>query len=543
MNKKILGIGLVFLFMVSVITPVTLGYNIRISNKKDIQSTSSGNGPMDSAWPMYSHDVRHTGRSPYSTAIDLGYIRWEYFYPELSSPRAPVQGGIAIADDGTIYHCSDDDLFAFDSNGIYKWSYNIHGWIKGSCPAIADDGTIYFGTGNYFNSYLYAINPDGTEKWGYDIGYDDIYSSPIIGNDGTIYIGIDRSCTGCGGAIRALTPNCTVKWEFWVTGPFYSSPSIGEDGTIYCGSDNYYIYALYPNNGKIKWYYQTGCSIRTSPCIGDDGTIYVVSYDSYIYAFNPDGSIKWMTNVSNAGAGISPVIGQDGTIYCGYTKLLAINPVDGSIKWEFNDFSGFIHGATPCISADGTIYFGTHITDYSLGEIIALNSDGILKWRKWIGGCETPPAIGEDGTVYISAIMIDTAYLYAFGDNPVTYPSQPDIKGYTDCEPGISYAYRFKSIDPNGDDVKFLIEWGDGSSEETRYIQSGKTMIMWHSWSERRDYAIEARAMDTDGQVGNWNILRVTISKDKAVNFNSLSLKFLEKFPFLQKLLNQINFR
>ena len=34
-------------------------------------------GPMDSAWPMYCHDTRHTGRSPYST-IDTWDEIWKF---------------------------------------------------------------------------------------------------------------------------------------------------------------------------------------------------------------------------------------------------------------------------------------------------------------------------------------------------------------------------------------------------------------------------------------------------------------------------------
>ena len=49
-------------------------------------------GLMDSAWPMYCHDTRHTGRSPYSTADNPGLVKW-LFYPE----RSPFKSGIAIS--------------------------------------------------------------------------------------------------------------------------------------------------------------------------------------------------------------------------------------------------------------------------------------------------------------------------------------------------------------------------------------------------------------------------------------------------------------
>ena len=60
--------------------------------------------------------------------------------------------------------------------------------------------------------------------------------------------------------------------------------------------------------------------------------------------------------------GTNPVIGQDGTIYGGCYYLYAINPEDGSIKWSFDPGEDrTIRGGTPCISAEGIIYFGTHI--------------------------------------------------------------------------------------------------------------------------------------------------------------------------------------
>ena len=37
----------------------------------------STGGPMDSAWPMQSHDAHHTGLSPYRTANNSGVEIWQ----------------------------------------------------------------------------------------------------------------------------------------------------------------------------------------------------------------------------------------------------------------------------------------------------------------------------------------------------------------------------------------------------------------------------------------------------------------------------------
>ena len=367
----------------------------------------SAGAPMDSPWPMYCHDTRHTGRSPYSTAGNTGFEKWRFDTINHAS------GSPVIDEDGTIY-VGSQDFYAIYPNGTLKWKYDTPHVIK-STPAIDENGIIYIGTiYDYPSDYLYAIyTSNGTLKWKYKVS--DMFSSPAIGNDGTIYLG-DTS----NHYIKALYPNGTLKWRYGTGDAVYSSPAIGDYGTVYCGCHDTYLYALYPGNGALKWKYKTGHWIRTAPCIADDGTIYVVSLDSYLHAVNPDGTMKWKTNV---GAGTSPTIGQDGTIYAGYSKLYAINPIDGSVKWTFDPGPDRqIRGGTPCNSADGIIYFGTHIGETDGGELISVNPDGTERWRimlatAWI---DSAPAIGDDGTVYVGSCnnkppSASWGYLHAIG--------------------------------------------------------------------------------------------------------------------------------
>jgi outer membrane protein assembly factor BamB len=190
----------------------------------------------------------------------------------------------------------------------------------------------------------------------------------------------------------------------------------------------------------VKWKFGTGGWVRTAPCIAEDGTIYCVSLDGYLYAVSPNGTMKWKTNV---GAGTSPTVGPDGTIYAGWNVLHAVNPVNGSIKWIFNPGSNrCIEGGTPAHSADGTIYCGAiiRIGDISQGgEIIAINPNGIEKWRSTIADFEvrSAPAISEDGTVYIGSCsdLGDNSYLHAFG------PGEQKTIEITQPKPGEIYLF------------------------------------------------------------------------------------------------------
>jgi outer membrane protein assembly factor BamB len=379
-------------------------------------------GLIDSAWPMYCHDTKHTGRSPYST-IDT----WDEIWRFRQDKNDYVRGSPVVGDNGTIYF-GGMDFYALYPNGTMKWKYDDLSFYVWSAPAIDDSGVIYVGD---CDGYLNAINPDGTEKWKIRIGKE-ILSSPAIGNDGIIYLG--TSFYYPDGYFYAVYPNNgTVKWRYKTDHVVYSSPAIGEDGTIYCGSHDTYLYALYPNNGTLKWKYKTDGWIRVSPCIGDDGTIYVVSFDCYLHAVNPDGSLKWKTYMGNAGT--SPTIGKDGTIYCGYIKLYAINPTNGSVKWTF-DIEGSIQGSTPCNSIDGTIYFGSGCWLY------AVNPDGTLKWRKLIANefIDSAPAIGKDGTIYVGSAdsenhggyIYSVGYLHAIGMGPLKADADGPYYGLID---------------------------------------------------------------------------------------------------------------
>jgi outer membrane protein assembly factor BamB len=309
-------------------------------------SPTSNDGLMNSSWPMYCHDLRHTGQSPYSTANTIGVEKWR------TSLGDWVMGSPVIDINGIIY-VGANNFYAVYPNGTLKWSVDYLG--ISSAPAIDRDGTIYVGTIYSMPNYFYAFYPDGTLKWRFVTG-DAVYSSPVIGNDGSIYFG---QASGQTGSIKALYPNGTLRWEYSTNGVVYSSPAIDSNGIIYCGSHDNGLYALYPNNGTLKWRFGTGGWIRTSPCIAEDGTIYCVSLDNYLYAIFPNGTMKWKTNV---GAGTSPTIGQDGTIYAGWSDLYAVNPIDGSIKWIFNPGTNrVIEGGTPAHSVDGTIYFGAII--------------------------------------------------------------------------------------------------------------------------------------------------------------------------------------
>jgi outer membrane protein assembly factor BamB len=540
MKKRFLVIGVFFLLIVSTLGPLSFGYRLSeknsilenynsyndeevfgyspIINYKDNSFESEKtnivnepfdplNGPpMDSAWPMYCHDTRHTGRSLYSTTENPYEEKWRFYSAGGSIDETPV-----IDSNGIIYFCGayehlDRYLFAIYPDGTEKWRFKTDGLIFGSSPAIDEDGTIYVGS---WDTKLYAINPNGTLKWESPGTGGSIACSPAIGEDGTIYIG------NYGSKIVAINPNGTIKWFYNTDDDITSDPAIADDGTIYIGSLDSYLYALYPN-GTLRWRFKTGDRIYGSPSIADDGTVYIgSSWDSYLYAIYPNnGTLKW--KYGGAGTPNNPSIGSDGTVYAGYLyDLIALYP-NGNLKWDFYVGNNrYIGKSAPAISADGTIYFGIDYVNDDGGEIIAVNPNGTERWRKKIANwwVDSSPSIAEDGTVYIgSTYDVSRGYIHAFGNiESNSPPNTPGISGPTNVNVGEKNWYIFTAIDPDNNPIQLFVDWGDGTSGWIGEYASGEPMWVEHAWNNEGTYTIKAKVKDVLGEESDFGYLEVKV--------------------------------
>ncbi len=65
--------------------------------------------------------------------------------------------------------------------------------------------------------------------------------------------------------------------------------------------------------------------------------------------------------------------------------------------------------------------------------------------------------------------------------------------------------FSTKTIDPNGDRVKYRFDWGDGDiSSWTDFVNSGETVTKTHKWSSSGSFNIKAQAMDEQGAYSDW---------------------------------------
>jgi hypothetical protein len=64
----------------------------------------------------------------------------------------------------------------------------------------------------------------------------------------------------------------------------------------------------------------------------------------------------------------------------------------------------------------------------------------------------------------------------------------------------------------SGDQVKFIFDWGDGTTSETGFVDSGVNVSESHRWGSEGVYYVKVRAVDDHGAYSNWSLpVEVTI--------------------------------
>ena len=113
---------------------------------------------------------------------------------------------------------------------------------------------------------------------------------------------------------------------------------------------------------------------------------------------------------------------------------------------------------------------------------------------------------------------------------PPNKPSKPS--GITSGINGVEYSYTSTTTDPDGNQVFYKWDWGDGSySDWLGPYNSGEEVSASHVWG-RGSYDIKVKAKDEHEAESDWSDpLPVTMPKNKAIN--TPFLQFLENHPYL----------
>jgi len=135
-------------------------------------------------------------------------------------------------------------------------------------------------------------------------------------------------------------------------------------------------------------------------------------------------------------------------------------------------------------------------------------------------------------------LVIPVATATAALNNP---PDTPTIEGPTKGKSGVSYEYEICSSDPDGDDISYCIDWGEGSGEICKDPVPSETCILeTHAFASKGTYTIKVKAQDGKGGESDYATLEVTISKGQAKQlfFQAFLERLFLRFNRLRILIN-----
>ncbi|RLG65913.1 hypothetical protein DRO02_00965 [archaeon] len=352
-----------------------------------------------SIWPMFRHDLRHTGvadRPSVKTPINK-----MTFYKSLSFNR-PILSSPAIFDvdkDGLneiIVGGNDDLLKVISCNGSLEIAYPLGDDIRSS-PAVADvdldgypeiivgcdDASIYLLETEEMEIYRFSTNDVVlASPMVADVDLDGVPEIIVASLDGFLYI-----------LNYSETARIQLEYKLYLGSGIESTPAIHDidlDGTpeIICCTTGGDVYCISLKNASpVKWSIYLAEAISASPAIwdlNDDGysEIIVATHGSKVYVLNYDGSIEASIQLSLPGQWIesSPAIFDvdgdgideiivgcnDGYIYCIYFWT-SVDTSNLSVEWKFK--------------TNDKVKSSPAICDFELDdlpEIVAASMDGFL---------------------------------------------------------------------------------------------------------------------------------------------------------------------
>jgi hypothetical protein len=223
--------------------------------------------------------------------------------------------------------------------------------------------------------------------------------------------------------------------------------------------------------------------------------------------------------------------------------------------WSFLMNSG--GGGIATVAASGLLYsaFGEETVDYVAGlieinmfkaykELRAITFGEMWAWaiKKYIDMSNL-----EFGNVDYCYDYKTMEQWQPFGDPTLAIApeSQPPNKprkptGKTKGAPGVEYEYTSFTSDPDGDDISYKFNWGDGTySEWIGPVESWEQVSANHTWDAKGEYNVRVRAKDIHEDYSEWSDpLKVSMPRNRAINtpFQWFLQQHPNLFPILRLL-------
>jgi nitroreductase len=115
---------------------------------------------------------------------------------------------------------------------------------------------------------------------------------------------------------------------------------------------------------------------------------------------------------------------------------------------------------------------------------------------------------GQTNLLAMHVVMVG----HVNGSSQNNPPLAPSLSGPSSGLKGVRYNYTVVTTDPDGDEVYYYVDWGDGTNSGwVGPFPSGMMVTLNHTWSGQGTYTIKAKAKDTHDLESSWTPLVMTI--------------------------------
>jgi hypothetical protein len=120
-------------------------------------------------------------------------------------------------------------------------------------------------------------------------------------------------------------------------------------------------------------------------------------------------------------------------------------------------------------------------------------------------------------------------------------PNIPEITGPSEGTPGNQYLYNIVTIDLDGHNIYYFVDWGDNTTTEWLgpYI-SGTEIHVTHSWAEKGTFTVKAKAKDTMNAESDWGTIQVVMPTEYRFSFQTFLQHLFETFPHIFPILRHL---
>ena len=182
-----------------------------------------------------------------------------------------------------------------------------------------------------------------------------------------------------------------------------------------------------------------------------------------------------------------------------------------------------------------------HQRDFTTSDPIAMYGSSSLYGDE---GITTIPVIyGDPNLILFSPEWTEpVAVDSVIDESDNAQPLAPTITGPSVGKKGTSCTFSFVTTDPDGDDISYYVDWGDGATEDwDGPYASGKGSSASHAWSTDGVFNVKVKARDSNGLEGPWGVHQISMPRAKVANLVLEIIKMiLQRFPIIEQIITKL---